>query len=424
MTINDAFSYISNETTRVSKPGLTRIHECMQLLGSPEQTLPIIHVVGTNGKGSVTTMLASALRSCGYLVGTMTSPYLGSLLDMYRIDGHLPTEEQYRVAVSNVKEALDGTDCQPTEFELSVAVAIQLFVNAGCDVVILEAGMGGAKDATNLETSSVLTVVTQIGIDHEMYLGSDAFAIAEEKLGITKPTEPVVLGPNTPAVTEYVRNWCANHHNFFSSAQDIYKKLCTQSEEYTELVSPTNRRLSSEYQIKNIATVLTALEVLKQSVHFPEPSRITQEACVQGIREAHLPYRFDIRSRNPHLIFDGGHNPDCIEALCNSLMAFSPETCYHIVTGVMRDKDYETMYRRLAPFAKSFCTVTPANARALPAEELADHLIQYGVPVTVTTSVDEAASYIRTKLESGENVLVTGTLYMMYDLDQSLSIKY
>lgn len=423
MTINDAFSYISNETTRVSKPGLVRIYECMRLLGSPEKTLPIIHVVGTNGKGSVTTMLASALRSCGYLVGTMTSPYLGSLLDMYHIDGHLPTEEQYITAVSEIKEALDGTNCQPTEFELSVAVAIELFADARCDVVILEAGMGGGKDATNLETTSVLTIATQIGIDHEMYLGNDAFAIAEEKLGITKPTEPVVLGPNTPAVTEYVRNWCANHGNSFSSSDEIYGELCTESEEYEDLMSPMKRRLSSEYQIKNIATVLTALEVLKQSAHFSEPSRITKEACIRGIREAYLPYRFDVRSTDPHLIFDGGHNPDCIEALCNSLMAFSQKTCYHIVTGVMRDKDYDTMYRRLAPFAKSFCTVTPANARALPAEELAEHLKQYGVPVTVTTSIDEAASYIRTQLESGENVLVTGTLYMMYDLDQTLSIK-
>lgn len=421
MTLSDAFHYISNEETQVSKPGLERIHACMELLGSPERTLKLIHVVGTNGKGSVTTMLSAALTALGYRVGTMTSPYLDTLLDHFRIDGQMVEEELFVDAVEKLKDTLDGTDCRPTEFELAVATGILIFASAKCDFVILEAGMGGSKDATNLNTASVLTVVTQLGIDHQQFLGTTLTEIAKEKLGIADDGEPIVLSPNVAQMREFVAVYCENHGQALYPSEEYYSQLCLQDSSLSNQLAMNKLRLFAQYQKKNIATVLTALDALTNERILFEHDHVNNPNVIKAICDAYLPYRFDIRNRDPYLILDGGHNPDCIRSLCKSLKELDEERRYHIVTGVMRDKDYPQMYRMLSEYAKSFCVLTPNNLRALPAVELAEHLQQYGLPIIVATDIKQAAEQAVAWQTEHEDVLICGSLYMMHDIDQAIN---
>ncbi len=421
MTLSDAFQYISNDETRVSKPGLERIHACMELLGSPERELKLIHVVGTNGKGSVTTMLSASLTALGYRVGMMTSPYLDTLLDHFRIDGQFVAEEQFVTAVERLQATLADTDCRPTEFELAVAVGILIFESAKCDFVILEAGMGGRKDATNLNASSVMTVVTQLGIDHQQFLGSTLAEIAEEKLGIADEGEPIVLGPNVVEMRKFAENHCEQHGQTLYTSEEYYCQLCLEDSTLSNRLAEHELRLSALYQKKNIATVLTALDALTMERIISEYDLCRNPNVIKAICDSYLPYRFDIRSRDPYLIMDGGHNPDCILSLCQALNALDSERRYHIITGVMRDKDYPTMYRMLSEHAKSFCVVTPNNSRALPAFELAEHLQQYEVPILVVNDMRQVAEQAVMWHSAGEDVLICGSLYMMHDIDQAIN---
>ncbi len=416
MNLQEAFSYISNESTRVSKPGLERIHRCMELLGHPECKLPLVHVVGTNGKGSVSTMLTAVLTAAGYRIGTMISPYMDTLLDLYRIQGTPPEEQQYIHAVERVRTALQGSDCAPTEFELSVAVGICMFEAAECNLIILEAGMGGGADATNLCTSALLTIVTCIGFDHTAFLGEDILSIAKEKLSIAKPGESIVLGVNSDVVTAYAEQYCLEHTLTLHYAQPYYDDLLGARTTISVQSVPDTMRLNSTYQQENVAAVLAALHMLYD--HFPVPPY----AITEGLQNAYIPYRFDVRHENPSFILDGGHNPDGIRALITSLRAHSGTARYHIVTGVMKDKNYDEMYKMLAPYAYDFLTITPENARAFPADELAKYLRELGYLAEAESNRKTTVLRIRDWLEAGENVLITGSLYMMSALDKALSM--
>ncbi|MCQ2421612.1 MAG: hypothetical protein MJ064_01285 [Lachnospiraceae bacterium] len=406
MTIEEAYSFVKNEKTTVSKPGLTRIHTLLRLLGNPEQHMKLIHVVGTNGKGSVSAMLSSVLKAAGYRVGLMSSPYLYSLKDYYRLGGELPSDEAYIRAVETVSEACRlMNDDYPSEFELAVAVGIILFLQTECEYVVLEAGMGGGKDATNLETPGIMTVVTHIAMDHEGFLGRDQLAIAKEKLAIAAKGESIVLAANE----KDIRRFCA-FRAFENNSPFVYAK----DPEVDLSVDKLGAKLSlkGSYQRENAATVCAAVYTLRKLSVY-----ISDAAVKEGLENTFVPFRFQIRKTKPYLIMDGGHNPDCIDALTESLSELPGKPMFTVVTGVMADKDYCAMYPKLLPYVRRFLTVTPNNPRALPAKDLRNYLRSIGAEAEAKRSISSAADAVRLAYEAGEDVLCTGTLYMMAELE-------
>ena len=412
MRFTDAVRFIRNEETNKSKPGLDRVNYCLGLLKHPEASQRIIHVVGTNGKGSTATMITNILVAAGYHVGTMISPALHGVTDYYRIDGKPITTAQFVNSVETLKSALRPVemsteakkDLDPTEFERAVCVGLILFKMENCDFTVLEAGMGGINDATNVG-QGCLTVVTKIALDHTQYLGNTLEAITQEKLGIASAGEPIVMGVNSPIVTDTATNWCTeNRHELHlaSIADDSF--------------FPNERAMIADYQKINIATAQKAVEVLSGLSFEGNTLTIDDFAMEAGIRSANLPYRFDVRKKDPYLIFDGGHNPDCIDALCRSLRLFSGDTKYYIVTGVLADKDYPAMFEMLQQYALGFVCITPPSNRALPAKDLCDALRKFEKPVEVVETMVDAVKRIKELRKKGCPVLVTGSLYIMPEI--------
>ncbi len=409
MTLEQAYAFVKNEKTSVSKPGLSRIRKLMRLLGNPEKDMKIIHVVGTNGKGSTTAMLSSVLKAGGYQTGTMSSPYLFGLKDYYRVMGEPVSDEDYCEAAETLSVVCGGLSDEdyPSEFELSVALGILIFAAKSCEYVVLEAGMGGAKDATNLEAPAFLTVITHVAMDHEKYLGNTLGDIIREKCGIVKPGETIVLSANEKEVRRYCEQYAFDNGCPFLYANDRQINV-SQKKVGARL------RMAGAFQKDNAKTVCAAVYALRLKDVF-----LTDEAIKTGLEDAKMPFRFDIRKNKPYFILDGGHNPDCTQALCQSLSLLPDAEKFLVVTGVMADKDYAAMYPQLLPFASKFLTVTPDNPRSLPAKDLKKYLKSIGAEAEAMRSLKEAAEQAADAYRKGTNVLCTGTLYMMAELEQA-----
>ena len=409
MTIDEAYAFVKNEKTNVSKPGLERIHRLMELLGHPERSLKIIHVVGTNGKGSVSAMLSSILHAGGYRVGTMSSPALYGLKDYYRIGTEPVSDEDYCKAAEALKIVCGGfkEEEYPSEFELSVELGIRIFVNNDCEYAVLEAGMGGGKDATHLDTPGFLTVITHIAMDHMKYLGNSKLEIFSEKIAIVSDKEPIVLAENDKEIRKACEQFAFDHNCPFLYAGD--PTIPVSKEKLGAKLS-----LPGTFQLSNAKTVCAAVYALRMKDVF-----LTDGAVKEGLQSAKLPFRFQIRKTNPYWIMDGGHNPDCIEALTDTL-SHMPGMKYTVVTGVMADKDYVTMYPMLMPYAERFLCVTPDNPRALPAKDLRKFLRSRGADAEACKSIQEAAEEAVKAYRNGSPVLCCGSLYMMAELEKEV----
>jgi len=410
LTIEETYAFVKNEKTNVSKPGLERIHRLMELLGHPERSLKIIHVVGTNGKGSVSAMLSAILHAGGYRVGTMSSPALYGLKDYYRIGTEQVSDEDYCKAAEALQILCGGfkEEEYPSEFELSVALGILLFVNNDCEYAVLEAGMGGGKDATHLDCPGYLTVITHIAMDHMKYLGNSKLEILSEKIAIVSDKEPIVLAENDKEIRKACEQFAFDHNCPFLYAGD--PTIPVSKEKLGARLS-----LPGTFQLSNAKTVCAAVYALRMKDVF-----LTDGAVKEGLQSAKLPFRFQIRKTNPFWIMDGGHNPDCIEALTETLQHMPEGTKYTVVTGVMADKDYVTMYPMLMPYAERFLCVTPDNPRALPAKDLKKFLRSRGADAEACKSIQEAAEEAVKAYRNGSSVLCCGSLYMMADLEKEV----
>lgn len=410
MTIEEAYSFVKNEKTNVSRPGLERIHKLMERLGNPEKTMKMIHIVGTNGKGSVTAMLSGVLCASGHRVFLMSSPALYGLKDYYKLNNREIPDESYCNAVEQVQKvcATFPEEELPTEFEMSVAVGVLIAAEAKCDFLLLEAGMGGSKDATHLETPAVMTVITHIALDHMKYLGTEVTEIAKEKIGIAAEGEPIVLGRNEKEVYRTCSLYAFSHGNPF-----VYANHPGITPDFDAL--GVRLQLPGLFQKENAKTVCAAVYALRM-LGYPVPDI----AVKKGLESVKLPFRCQIRRMNPYFIMDGGHNPDCIRALTDTLGQLPDSPKFTIVTGVMADKAYAEMYAMLLPYAERFITVTPDNPRSMPAKELKKFLQALGAEAVAVKSLHDAAEHCADAYRNGANILCTGTLYMMSDLEYEL----
>ena len=420
MTYTEALEYIHSICWTFTKPGLERIFALCEKLGNPQDELKFIHVAGTNGKGSFCSMIDSVLRSAGYKTGLFTSPYIKVFNERMQFCGENIADDELAEITEYVKPFADSMEDKPTEFELITAIGFEYFKRKGCDVVILEAGMGGRLDSTNIIKSSLLSVITGISLDHTAFLGDTVEKIAAEKAGIIKEGGAVLFGGNSKSVEEVIKAQAAkmnaDYHFADKSSLDITASDLTGSTfnylGYRDVKLP----LLGLYQPWNAANVLCALEILKA-----KGFTVADDAIRAGLLAARWPARFEIISRDPLIIFDGAHNPEGIETAVASIKRYFGDRKVCILTGVMKDKDYNYIAGKFAEIADRAFTITPDNPRALPAEEYAKVLEGVGIKATSYSSVpaalEDAKKYAK---ETDTALLCLGSLYMYCEVIQTI----
>ena len=410
MTPQEAIAYIENYTWSATRLGLERTRELLARLGDPQKGLKFVHVTGSNGKGSTCAMLEEILRRSGYRTGLYTSPYLQDFCERIRVDGENIPGEDLAAVVEQVRSAAESMADHPSQFELVTSAAMLYFAQRRCDIVVLEVGMGGALDATNAIDAPEVAVITNVGLEHTEYLGDTLEKIAAVKAGIIKPGCDCVLYGGAPEVTEVVRAVCQEknvplRYVDLSCLTSLSRSLDGQTFVWDRKVY--SLALLGRHQLCNAATALETVKSLRQRGWV-----IPDAAVEEGLASVQWPARLEVLCRRPVFILDGGHNPQCLDALTESLAELLPGRKAVFLLGVLRDKDYPAMMDRLLPLAREFLCLTPLSDRALPAEELAAYLSSLGA---VARAVKDIPAGIRAALDdAGEDGLIVsvGSLYL------------
>ena len=410
MNANEAIAYIHSVFWKGSIPGLSRTQELLQKMGNPEKKLKFVHIAGTNGKGSTAAMTASILRKAGYRTGLYTSPYIYRFNERMQVDGVEITDEELVAVTEYVKPLADSMEESPTEFELVCCIAFEYFVRKQCDIVVLEVGMGGAFDATNVIETPEVAVITNIGLDHTEVLGDTLEKIAETKAGIFKENGHAVIYRGTPSVEAVFERVCAEKNTVLAKADFDslnLKKHTLDGQVFDcgdrkDLVLP----LLGDHQLHNASVVLSVVDTLKQIGW-----NICEQNIRDGLRDVQWPGRFDIITRSPLFIIDGGHNPQCIEALVKNIEDYLKDRKVVAITGVLADKDYADMYVPVMPYIQKFVCITPPNPRKLEGMELAKYLRDKGADAVGSETIEDG---VKMALEiAGDDgvILCFGSLY-------------
>ena len=412
MNYKEAMAYIKSLRRFGSRPGLERIGELCRRLGDPQNDFRYIHVTGTNGKGSVCSMIYSALCFAGVGTGLFTSPYMLDFSERFAADGTYITREEIASIVTEIAPHADAMEDTPTEFELLTAMAFLFFRARGCKFVVFEAGMGGRLDSTNIIPAPEVAVITGVALDHTAILGPTVEAIAREKAGIIKCGCSVVIGDMPAVADSVIRDAAAavGAEVTHAGAGTAYEP---RDAEYSSdgVVFTLDGRgdfflpLCGIYQPKNAAVAVAALD-RTQLCGRAIPDIIIKE----GLSRARWRGRFELFSPDPVLIFDGAHNPQGMRAAADSLAAYYPSKKFCVVTGVLADKDYAEIASIMREFALEAHTITPQNTRALSASDYAEVLSGAGIPAVPHGSMAEALAAC-----AGRDTIVVGSLYIYKD---------
>ena len=419
MNAQEAIAYIHSVFWKGSIPGLGRTQELLQKMGNPEKKLKFIHIAGTNGKGSTAAMTASILQKAGYRTGLYTSPYIYRFNERMQVNGEQIDDEELAQITEYVKPLADSMAESPTEFELVSCIAFEYFLRQKCDIVVLEVGMGGALDSTNVIPVPEVAVITNIGLDHTDVLGDTVEKIAETKAGIFKNNGHAVVYRGTPSVEAVYERICAERNVTLHKA-DFDTLVGKGHDLFGQVFDCGSRKdlelpLLGDHQLHNASVVLSIADAL-----IAQGWNITEDHIRLGLRDVSWPGRFDIVSRDPLFIIDGGHNPQCIEALVKNIQDYLQDRKVIALTGVLADKDYGEMYRPVMPLIGQFVCVTPPNPRKLEAGELAEHLRKVGAVATACDSIENGVKTAIALAGQDGVVLCFGSLYSIGAIRDSL----
>lgn len=408
MTYEEAIAYIHGLYWRGSKLGLERTIELCHLLGDPQKKLKFIHVAGTNGKGSTCAMLSRILHAQGYRTGLFVSPYVDRFNERIQFNNEPISDDEIAALVGEVAPIVDAMEIPVTEFEIIAAIAFLYYVRKACDYVVLEVGLGGELDATNVIDTPLLAIITAIDYDHMHILGDTIELIAKAKAGIIKDNGTVLFYGEHRDALPVIEAACDRHHATLS--------VCDRSTIVPEDFDLHGQRFSyreyrhlklgllGQYQMNNAATVIDAVELLRR-----QGVAISDEALYKGLAETIWPARFELLREDPPFFVDGGHNPHGVRGTVETYKRLFGERKATIVMGMMRDKDVSKSIELLLPIANEFYTATPDNIRSMPAEELAELIRALGGKATACETVDEAVQIAK---KSKDPALAVGSLYM------------
>lgn len=414
MNFRETIAYIGQAGRQGISPGLDSVRELCGRLGDPQGELAFVHVTGTNGKGSVCAFVASALQCGGYRVGRFLSPALSDYREIIRVNNAPITKKALCRGMGLVRAACEEMAAQgrphPTLFEMETALGFWYFREKKCDIVVLETGMGGLLDATNIVEGTRVAVITSISRDHMKYLGDSLPEIAAQKAGILKAGCRVVTAAQKPEVMEVLagkaaRLGCPLAVADGRDARHVRHGLDRQTFDYGNL-KKVEISLAGQYQIDNAVLALEALKAAGEA-GFP----VAEEQMRQGMARAVWPGRFTVIGRQPYFIVDGAHNEDAAARLAQTLALYFPGRRLIYIMGVLADKEYGKVIARTHSLADQILTVMPpGNPRALPAYELAREVAKVHPAVTAADSLEEAVEMSRLLAGKGDVIVAFGSL--------------
>lgn len=416
MNYTEALEYIHGVSWTFCKPGLERISALCSSLGHPEKSLRFVHVAGTNGKGSFCSMLSSVLKQAGLKVGLYTSPYVKVFNERMQINGENITDAELASLTGYIKPFADAMEDKPTEFELITALAFEFFKRHECDVVVLEAGLGGRLDSTNVIRSPLLSVITGIALEHTAILGDTVEKIAYEKAGIIKDGSPVLYGGDDETAAEVIAGVAKERGSVFLRTHRDRVRVSSATLDgsvfdygkWQDVQIP----LLGLYQPGNTALVLDAVEVLRA-----RGFNITDADVRRGLTVARWPARFEILHRDPLVIFDGAHNPQGIEQATRSIKHYFGGEKVYLLTGVLKDKDYTGIAAMLSKVVSRAFVMTPPSPRALDASDYAETLRSAGIDAEAFESIESAYRFaVSEAKKDGMPLVCLGSLYVYAEI--------
>ena len=415
MNYEEARKYIDSIAAFGSKLGLDNITTLMKLLGDPQKKLKFVHVAGTNGKGSTVAYLSSILIRAGFRTGIYTSPFVENFSERIRINDEEISEEEFAFHATRVRQTAEKMIKEglgsPTEFELICAIAFLYFAEKNCEICVLEVGMGGRLDATNVIDQPLLCIITPISFDHMEYLGDTLEKIAYEKAGIIKDDTTVLTYPQTKGVEEVLEDECRKHLSRLirCTLPEEIKKADINGIEFEYEGTLFKTRILGIYQINNAAMAITAAKLLRD-----EGLDISDEDIIAGIDKALWKARFEILRKDPFVIIDGSHNLQGMETLSESLKLYFGDKKIIFIIGILKDKEYGKMLDRIMPLASRVFTVTVPSPRTLTADELAFEASKR-TDVKVTNIEDPAQALKEALKEAADSdvICACGSLYFV-----------
>lgn len=421
MNYEEAIQFIHSTYKFGSKLGLQNITKLTELLGNPQDSYNIIHVAGTNGKGSTSNMIHDVLMASGYKTGLFISPFLEEFTERIQINKqHIDKESLARITES-VKEKIDimireGYN-HPTEFEVVTAIGFKYFQEQKIDFLVLEVGLGGRFDATNVVSKSLVSVITSISYDHMEYLGDTLEKIAFEKAGIIKENSSVVIYPQEENIVNTIKEVAKNKN---ASVYETYKEnivkikgnLTGQWFRYLKSdvfnLPEVKMNFLGEHQLYNALTALRALEIIKNAGYV-----ITEESISEGLNNCRFAGRFEILKENPLIVLDGGHNINGIEYFSKAVKENFKDNKIILFFGMLKDKNPEDVLSYILPLCKEVYTLTPNNPRAMKSSDLAELISKHSdLKVTPLNSYDEIIPLLK-QTDKNEYVAFVGSLYMI-----------
>lgn len=403
------------------KADITSTQQLMEALDHPERKFRSIHVAGTNGKGSVSHMLASILHEAGYKVGLYTSPHLVDMRERIRVDGQMITESEVVDFVARHKSTFERL--QLSFFEMMVGMAFDCFARNEVDIAVVEVGMGGRLDSTNVITPE-LSVITNIGLDHTQFLGDTLAKIAVEKAGIIKERVPVVIGESHPETRPVFEAIAAERNAPIVFADDIYRvkvglgsylgRLNFDIERLgkplmTNLVSP----LAGSYQVKNIATLFAAIEAINHQGRYHIDPVAIKCGIELVVAKTGLHGRWEIMAEKPLVVCETAHNADGVNAMLDKLSTMNYKKL-HIVYGCVNDKDFSAILR-LLPTEATYYYTQPSVPRRMPVEQLASAAATMGMGGKAYPDVLQAVKAARLEATPDDMILITGSIFLVAD---------
>lgn len=410
MTYSESLEFIHSINRRGRKRPLSMTAQLLSRVGSPERKLRFVHVAGTNGKGSVSAYIESILRRAGLRTGLFTSPFVTRFNERIRVNGDDIPDEDLAATLEELLPALEGLDVQPSEFELVTVLGLMYFAKRRCDIVVLEVGVGGALDATNVIPQSEVSVIGALGLDHTAYLGGTLREIALAKAGIVKPRgRAVIYGDVDGVIAGVCRERGAELTELDPDKVHILSSGLDGSRMSYGMYGELSVPLAGSYQPLNAALALEVVDVLRRSCGF----RIDDEDIRMGLAETRWPGRLELLRRSPDFIVDGGHNPQAVSAAVGSIMECCPNKKITFLTGVMADKDVASIVDIISAAAERVITLSPPAHRALDARRYAELYMERGVDARAADSVEEGVR-IATELAGEDGVVCAiGSIYLI-----------
>lgn len=419
MTYNEAKEYLKAASAKGSILGLERVVELLHLMGDPQEKMKVIHVAGTNGKGSFGAMMTSVLREAGYKTGGFSSPAITDITDSYRINGTEISQEKFTELIGEIAELCEKMDEKPTEFEIMAAAAYELFYREGCDIAVIECGMGGDTDATNVINKPVLSVITNVQSDHCKFLGNTIAEIAAHKAGIIKEGCPVFFGGDDAEAFEVVSAKAREvgapfRFMDYSDVSGVRFSLDGMEFDYKDKLYKVP--LLGVYQLNNALNVIFCSEILTKKGYNIDYGDIRR-----GLAKTEWHGRFEMLRRDPYVIFDGAHNPDGIRFASESIERYFGRKKVAMLIGVMADKDYRLYSEMLGNHAAKVFTVKPDNPRALDSASLAKVFSEKNISAE---SFDVLADGVKSAYEYAKSrnipLIALGSLYMYREFNEVL----